>query len=140
MGFFTAITGQDLRDEKYRKTLNRCLRRIREKADDMGINLNTYYNTGNADSFQEVSILFFLANAAIVERNEKENIMMMITRDQDALNKILKDFLIDNGIRGMDLKSAVSDFNINEKEVGRIQQALFGRDFRGDIQVDQNYQ
>ena len=44
MGFFTAITGQDERDEEYLKTLNYCLRKIRDKADDMGINLNDYYN------------------------------------------------------------------------------------------------
>ena len=129
MGFFSAITGQDLRDEQYSKTLNHCLRKVREKADEMGVNLNSYYNISNSDSFQEKSILFFLANAAIVDRNESENIMIMLIRDRDALNKILKDFLIDNGIRGMDFKASISDVDITEKELGKIQQGLFGRDF-----------
>ena len=65
MGLFTAITGQDDRDKGYLETLNYCLRKIREKADEMGVNLNDYFNTSNANSFQEESILFFLANAAI---------------------------------------------------------------------------
>ncbi len=129
MGFFSLITGGDLRDEEYLKTLNHCMRKIREKADELGVNLNDYYNTSNADSFQEKSILFFLANAAIVDQNESENILQMKIRDRDALNKVLKEFLINNGIRGMDLISSVSDFDLNNKEVGKIQQGLFGRDF-----------
>jgi len=47
MGFFTAVTGQDYRDEEYLKTLNYCLGKIRDKADEMGVNLNDYYNTSN---------------------------------------------------------------------------------------------
>ena len=30
MGFFTAITGQDERDEEYLKTLNYCLRKMKK--------------------------------------------------------------------------------------------------------------
>ena len=127
--FFNLLTGGVLRDEQYSKTLNHCLRKIREKADDMGVNLNDYYNTSNADSFQEKSILFFLANAAIVDQNDSENIIHIRGMDQDALTKVLKSFLIDNGIRSMDLRASIADFDLNEREVGKIQQALFGRDF-----------
>ena len=107
MGFFTAITGQDERDEEYLKTLNYCLRKIRDKADDMGINLNDYYNTSNANSFQEESILFFLANAAITAYNKEHSMLKMVVRDQKALNKILTDFFKNNGIRVMDLESSL---------------------------------
>ena len=107
MGIFTAITGQDFRDEEYIKTLNYCLRKIREKADEMGVNLNDYYNISNANSFQEESILFFLANAAITAHNKEHNMLKMPARDQKALSKILNEFLRSNGIRGMDLKSTL---------------------------------
>ena len=122
MGLFTAITGQDYRDEVYLKTLNHCLRKIRDKADDMGVNLNDYYNISNANSFQEESILFFLANAAIVDQNEKESILKMVVRDQKALNKILNEFLRSNGIRGMDFKSSLRPNRV-------LVQGAFGRDF-----------
>jgi hypothetical protein len=107
MGLFTAITGQDYRDEEYLKTLNYCLGKIRDKADEMGVNLNDYYNTSNANSFQEESILFFLANAAITAHNKEHNMLQMVVRDKKALSKILNEFLRSNGIRGMDLDSSI---------------------------------
>ena len=107
MGFFSAITGQDYRDEEYLKTLNYCLGKIRDKADEMGVNLNDYYNTSNANSFQEESILFFLANAAITAHNKEHNMLQMVVRDKKALSKILIDFLRNNGIRAMDLDSSL---------------------------------
>ena len=107
MGFFTAVTGQDYRDEEYLKTLNYCLGKIRDKADEMGVNLNDYYNTSNANSFQEESILFFLANAAITAHNKEHNMLQMVVRDKKALSKILIDFLRNNGIRAMDLDSSI---------------------------------
>ena len=107
MGFFTAIAGQDERDEEYVKTLNYCLRNIRKKADDLGVNLNDYYNTSNSNSFQEESILFFLANAAITAHNKEHSMINMVIRDKKALNKILTEFFTNNGIRVMDLESSL---------------------------------
>ena len=122
MGFFTAVTGQDYRDEEYLKTLNYCLGKIRDKADEMGVNLNDYYNTSNANSFQEESILFFLANAAITAHNKEHNMLKMPARDQKALSKILNEFLRSNGIRGMDFKSSLLPNRV-------LAQGAFGRDF-----------
>ena len=122
MGFFTAITGQDHRDKEHLKTLNRCLRKIRDKADDMGVNLNDYYNLSNANSFQEESILFFLANAAITAHNKEHNMVQMVVRDKKALSKILIDFLRSNGIRGMDFKSSLRPNRV-------LAQGAFGKDF-----------
>lgn len=125
MGFFSAITGQDERDKVYLETLNFCLRKIREKADDMGVNLNNYYNISNANSFQEESILFFLANAAVTANNKEHSIVKMGVRDQKALNKILNEFLRNNGIRGMDLISSLMESPIKSSLV----QGVYGKDY-----------
>ena len=102
-----SLSGLGFRDQIYSETLNLCLRRIREKADEMDIDLSDYYNTSNANSFQEESILFFLANAAVTANNKEHSIVKMGVRDQKALNKILNEFLRNNGIRGMDLISSM---------------------------------
>jgi len=119
-----SFSGLGLRNEVYSDTLNLCLRKIREKADEMNINLNDYYNTSNANSFQEESILFFLASAAITAHNKKHNMLKMGVRDQKALNKILNEFLRNNGIRGMDLISSMEPLTKDS-----VIQGAYGKDY-----------
>ena len=129
MGFFSAVTGIDSMEESYLKTIHHCMRKINKKADDMGINLDQYYNTSNSDSFQEKSILFFLANAAIIDNNDKENMIYLKTKNLNSLDKILSRFLMDQGIKGISLKSYLLDIEINRDYLKFFSQGLFGRDF-----------
>jgi len=124
MGFFSRITGQDAKVYQYNKTFGHCLRSIREVADDMGVNLNDYYNTRNSDSFQEKSMLYFLANAAIVDQDEKGNIIQITDWTRGLLNDVLNEFLRENGIRSMSLV-------LSRPEIHNyvLSQGLFARDF-----------
>jgi hypothetical protein len=123
MGFFSSITGQDDRNDKYLSTLNRCLWKINEKADHMNVNLSDYYNTRNVINFQESSIFFFLAAAAVFDQDLKEkNFLIMPKGEQKALNTILNDFLRNNGIKGMDLGTSF-------RAGASASQVSFGRDY-----------
>lgn len=129
MGFFSAITGVDSRKEAYLKTIHHCMRRLNTRADELGINLKSYYNTFNSSSFQEKSIMFFLANAAAVDYSEKENMLYLRGIHLDALSDVVLQFLKDNGIMGMNFKSYIYDIETNHEYLKLFSQGLFGRDF-----------
>ena len=50
------------------------MRKLNEKADECDFNLRNYYNTTNAATFQEKSIMFFLANAAAIDNVSPEKV------------------------------------------------------------------
>ena len=136
MGFFSAITGTDSRKESYLNTMHRCMRKLNEKADECDFNLRNYYNTTNAATFQEKSIMFFLANAAAIDYSEKETMVHLRGLHFDALSDVLLKFLKDNGLRGMDFKSYFNDIVNSDltsngelsPDLNLFEQGLFGKD------------
>ena len=129
MGFFSAITGTDSRKESYLNTMHRCMRKLNEKADECDFDLRNYYNTTNAATFQEKSIMFFLANAAAIDYSEKESMIYLRGLHFDALSDALIQFLKDNSLRSMDFKSYFNDIiGSNSTELSILEQGLFGRD------------
>jgi len=129
MGFFSAITGVDSRKEAYLKTIHHCMRKLNEKADELDIDLRNYYHTSNSATFQEKSIMFFLANAAAIDYSDKENMIYLRGLHLDALSDTLLQFLKDNDMKGMSIKSYLLDMEIKREYLKFFSQGLFGRDF-----------
>ena len=107
MGIFSKAIGLDDSGVAYKKTMDYCLKSIKKRANERNINLDALIaNSGHSkyECFVEVSILFFIASAAISDENPERNMMLVRGYAYSTLANAAKEFLRENGMRGLDLE------------------------------------
>jgi len=127
MGFLKFASGGY--NFEYTKIISKHFNEICRVADEREINLFDYSRTSNFLSHQEMSIVLFLMNIAIIEESQgKENILHTQQLKLDTVTKVLKKILNDRGFRSSDISTLMSSSKV-PKWVRTMSQALFGRDY-----------
>jgi len=139
MGFFSKVTGLDDKAESYQRTMSYCLAALKERAVERGMELNSLLDKSCSanNQFQEVSLLFFLASAAVTDWDSEKNMMLVRGYEYSTLQKAVKEFMRDNGYIGLDLKyyqiTRIENLeNLEDENIVIAQaltQGLFGSDF-----------
>jgi len=127
MGLFKYATGGY--KFEYSKIISKHFNEICREADEREINLFDYSRTSNFLSHQEMSVVLFLMNIAILEESKgKENIVHTQQLKLDTVTKVLKKILNDRGFRSSDISTFINSSKI-PKMARTMSQALFGRDY-----------
>jgi len=131
------VSGLDRKAESYTRTMEYCLRelknRIKERRGDFDLLFSK--SQGVNASFQEISLLFFLASVAVTDLDSQKNMMTVRGYEYSTLVKSVKNFLRLHGIRGLDLEYYQMTV-LREKEgdervdaMRMCMQGLYGTDF-----------